>query len=85
MTPEQRDEAAKLYAAGHSAMSISRCLSNVNYRIIEAEFDFPAPPERYTESFRHWLHHECEYTWRPDNPDPKPAPWSKALNHREYH
>jgi hypothetical protein len=85
MTPEQRDEAVKLHAAGHSALSISRCLGNVSYHTIEAEFDFPVYPDRYTEAFRHWLHHECEYTWRPDNPNPKPAPWSKALNYREYH
>ena len=86
MTPEQRQEAAELYAIGYSDLSIARCLTGVNYKDIEALFDFPAHPENFgfTKGFARWLMEECPYTWRPDNQNAPNAPWSRVPGLQEY-
>ncbi len=85
--PDWYDEALDLYKRGHSALSIARCLTGVNHREIEAQFDFPAHPEYcgHSPGFYKWLMEECEYTWRPSNPDAPDAPWSKHPNHHEVY
>jgi len=63
-------------------------LTGVDYREIEASFDFSHQkhPEHFgfTEGFAKWLMEECPYTWRPNNPNPPDAPWSRVPNLKEY-
>lgn len=81
MTPEQHEHAELLWRRGESSLSISRALTGVGYREIEATFDFShhRHPENFgfTEGFAKWLMEECQYTWRSDNPSPADAPWSR--------
>lgn len=89
MTPDQRERAELLWRRGNSALTIARCLTGVDYREIEAEFDMtkyiPPSKPRFTDGFMDWLWNECPYTWRKGtNENPPDAPWSRVPGHRKY-
>lgn len=79
LSPERMAAAADLLASGHSPMSAARCLNDVNYRQIEEAFGpVPHPPFcGHSPGFYKWLMDDCPYTWRPNNPNPEAAPWSR--------
>ena len=84
MTSEQFEEAKRLHATGrYSAMAISRCLTGVSYREIEAAFEFPEhPADNRPESYKEFLRSQ-PWVWRPDNQDPTEAPWERTT--REFY
>jgi hypothetical protein len=64
-------------------MAIARCLTGVNFREIEAAFDFPKHPEdNRPESFKKFLLSQ-PWVWRPDNQQPTEAPWERTT--REFY
>lgn len=89
MTSEQRNEAELLWRRGYSPLSIARCLTGVSYRDIEAEFDFDSQEHPaycgHSPGFYKWLMEECPSTWRPGNPTPENAPWSRHPDHRAFY
>tara|TARA_A100001515_G_scaffold85789_2_gene68169 strand:+ start:219 stop:473 length:255 start_codon:yes stop_codon:yes gene_type:complete len=83
MTFEQAQEAIRLRKRGHTPMSIARCLSDVSTADVIDFFGEPWPkhPDHcgFSPNFYRWLMDDCEYTWRPNNPNPKDAPWSRIV------
>lgn len=74
-----------MWQQGYTPLSIARCLTGVSYKEIEAKFDFDNqkhPPYcGHSPGFFKWLMEDCPYTWRPSNPAPKDAPWSRHPDH----
>jgi len=83
MTEEQIKEATMMKAKGYSAMSIARCLTGVHYKEITEYFGDTwskhQPHGGFSPGFYKWLMEECIYTWRPNNPNPPDAPWSRIV------
>jgi|TARA_Y100000289_G_C3919661_1_gene149536 hypothetical protein len=83
MNFDQAKQAIRLRKRGHTPMSIARCISNTSTAEIIDFFgeSWPEHPKDNSMSpgFYRWLMDECEYTWRPNNTNPKDAPWSRIV------
>lgn len=78
MTPDQATEARALRAAGHSNLSITRCLSGVTHHEVEDLLGaMPHPPDHMSPALRAWWMQQ-PWVWRPDNQNPIEAPWERV-------
>ena len=80
MTEYQKQEVYRLQAAHGpqwSALGITRCLDNVDYREIEQLLGERKPtPDVFSPALRAWWMQQ-PWVWRPDNPNPITAPWER--------
>jgi len=78
MTEAQVAEARQLRAAGHSNLSVARCISGVGLRAVEDLLGpMPHPPDRLSPALRAWWMQQ-PWVWRPDNQTPIEAPWERV-------
>lgn len=78
MTEAQITEARQLRAAGHSNLSVTRCLSDVRLQEVEDLLGpMPAHADQFSPALRVWWNQQ-PWVWRPDNQAPAEAPWERV-------
>ena len=73
-------EVRRLHEAGYSHLEITRCLTGVKHREIEAMLGlFEGKPDHMSPKLRAWWMQQ-PWVWRPDNMNPTEAPWERVSN-----